>query len=72
MLVQALFGNPGPLKPAEIITAPVTPAEAHSLITSGTVAAGVAMIARSTVAGASEILGKALAPSTLFLFKLIG
>src|SRR5262245_59593041 len=63
---------PVSLKPAEMITAPGTPAAAHSPITSGTVTAGVAMIARSTAAGTSAIFGKALTPRTLFRFRLIG
>ena len=43
-----LPSGPHSLKPAEIMTAPLTPASAHSLTTSGTVTAGVAIIARST------------------------
>ena len=39
---------PHSLKPTEITTAPATPALAHSPMTSGTVVAGVATIARST------------------------
>ncbi len=63
---------PHSLKPADMITAPGTPAVSHSPTTSGTVNAGVAMTARSTAAGTSAILGNAFTPSTLGLFGLIG
>ena len=43
--------------PAEMMTAPFTPAAAHSPTMSGTVAAGVAMTARSTFSGTSAMRG---------------
>src|SRR6516165_5048481 len=58
--------------PAETIIAPFTPVDAHSATSFGTVAAGVAMIAKSTTAGASEIFGNAFTPRTLVRFRLIG
>ena len=45
--------SPISLKPAEMMTAPFTPAATHSRTICGTVAALVAMTARSTAAGTS-------------------
>ena len=49
--------GPVSLKPAEMMTAPGTPASAHSRMRPGTVAAGVVMTARSTGSGTDLILG---------------
>ncbi len=43
--------GPVSLKPAEMMIAPFTPASTHSLITPGTVGAGVTTTARSTGSG---------------------
>src|SRR5271157_3494986 len=64
--------GPLSLKPAEITIAPVTPASTHSLITPGTVAAGVTTTARSIGSGADLMFLYALIPSTLGRFGLIG
>ena len=45
--------SPISLKPAEITTAPFTPASTHSRMMPGTVGAGVTMTARSTGSGTS-------------------
>ena len=65
-------GPPTSLNPAEITIAPRTPASTHSPITSGTVAAGVTITARSTGSGTSPIVGYALIPSTFGRFGLTG
>ena len=49
--------GPISLNPAEMITAPLTPASAHSPITSGTVGAGVTTTARSIGSGTAPIDG---------------
>ena len=60
------------MKPAEITMAPITPALTHSLITAGTVGAGVITTARSTGSGTEAMFLYALIPSTLGRFKLMG
>ena len=58
--------------PAETTIAPRTPTAAHSPTTPGTVAAGVAITARSTGSGTSAMVGYALIPSTFARFGLTG
>jgi hypothetical protein len=60
----ALPCSPASLPPAEMTTAPPTPAAAHSRTISGTVSIGVAMTARSTGIAASEIDAHAASPCT--------
>ena len=64
--------GPVSLKPAEMMIAPFTPASTHSLITAGTVGAGVTTTARSTGSGTEAMFLYALIPSTLGRFELIG
>ena len=52
---SALPFAPVSLKPAETIIAPFTPAFPHSSMTAGTVFAGVAIMAKSTVSGICSI-----------------
>ncbi len=52
------------LKPAEMMTAPPTPASPHSRMTPGTVAAGVTTTARSSLPGASVSEGYVGTPNT--------
>ena len=54
------------------ITAPLTPASAHSLTTSGTVTAGVAIIARSTGFGTASTWGKPRPRGRSFVLGLSG
>src|SRR5262249_23844183 len=74
MIASSSFAPKGPdsLKPAEIIIAPVTPDSAHSWTTSGTVAAGVAIIAKSTLLRTAPIFGKAGRPRTVFRLRFTG
>ena len=57
--------GPDSLNPAEMMTAPLTPAAAHSLTICGTVAAGVAITARSTSPGTSLIVGNVFRSRTV-------
>jgi hypothetical protein len=57
--------DPHSLKPAEMITAPLTPAAAHSPIIFGTIAAGVAITARSTFFGTSRMLRNVFCPNNV-------
>ena len=54
--------GPHSLNPAEMITAPFTSAAAHSATIPGTVAAGVAITARSTSSGTSSNCWKRFLP----------
>ena len=60
------------LNPAETTMAAWTPASTHSAITSGTVGAGVATMARSIGSGTSPMRGWALIPRTRGRFGLTG
>ena len=62
LLFKLCPSRPGFFEPAEIITAPFTPAVAHSATIPGTLAAGVAITARSTFSGASRIVENVFCP----------
>ena len=64
--------GPVSLKPAEMTTAPRTPASTHSATMSGTAGAGATITAKSTCSGTSEIVGYAFIPSTLGRLELTG
>ena len=64
--------GPHSLNPAETMTAPLTPAAAHSLTMPGTVAAGVAMTARSIGALIAPIPEYAFCPRTVGRFGFTG
>ena len=64
--------GPVSLKPAEMMTAPGTPASAHSRMRPGTVAAGVVITARSTFSGMEATLGYARTANTLGRLGLTG
>ena len=59
LMFQLRPAAPHSLKPAEMITAPQTPAATHSAIIPGTIAAGVAMTARSTASGTALMFDEA-------------
>ena len=63
---------PSSLKPALMMTAPLTPFCAHSRITAGTALEGVEMTASSQSPGIAETEGYAFTPSTLGRFGLTG
>ena len=63
---------PASRNPAEIITAPLTPACAHSSIIPGTVSAGVMITASSGASGKLATFGYARIPSTLLFFAFTG
>ncbi len=69
---SALPSGPTSLKPAEIIISPFIPALPHCSTTSGTVFAGVAIIAKSTVFGSCSTLWNALSPRISSLRILTG
>ena len=69
---RAMPAGPISRNPAESTTTPFTPAAAQASISPGTVAAGVAITARSSGSGTSATVAEARMPSTLARFGLTG